>query len=150
MQIIKDRQLTENTWTFVDNDSPFSDGNISVTLNRWLSDKALLQQRSGGVGVRLASNDELGQLAADLSSIALIELDFSVFTDGRSFSQARLLRDQHGYQGEIRAVGKFMSDQVFYLSRVGVNAFEFAQAKEAELALAALNDFSVRYQVSTQ
>jgi uncharacterized protein (DUF934 family) len=42
-----------------------------------------------------------------------------------------------------------MPDQVFYLHRVGVNAFEFNSAKDIDLAMSAVNDFSVRYQPST-
>jgi uncharacterized protein (DUF934 family) len=39
-----------------------------------------------------------------------------------------------------------MSGQVFYLSRVGVNAFTIEKNEDVPAALAALNDFSVKYQ----
>jgi uncharacterized protein (DUF934 family) len=149
MPIIKDQQISENTWSFIADDTPVTDGNITVTLQRWLQDKAQLMQHTGKVGVRLAPGDLLATLADDLPSISLIELNFPAFTDGRCFSQARLLRSCYGYPGEIRAVGNYMADQVFYLHRVGVNAFEFNQIKDIELALLAINDFSVRYQPST-
>jgi uncharacterized protein (DUF934 family) len=149
MPIIKDQQISENTWQFVADDAPLADGDITVTLQRWTQDKTQLMQRSAKVGVRLAPVDLVDALSDDLSSISLIELNFPAFTDGRSFSQARLLRSRYSYQGEIRAVGNYMPDQVFYLHRVGVNAFEFNSAKDIDLAMSAVNDFSVRYQPST-
>ncbi|WKJ90848.1 DUF934 domain-containing protein [Methylomonas montana] len=150
MQIIKDQQLVENTWTFIADDCAFDDsGDITVTLARWLADKDQLLKRPGKTGVRLNPSNQIESLAADLANIALIELDFPMFGDGRLFSQARLLRNRDGYQGEIRAVGQYLPDQVFYLSRVGVNAFEFSNPDDINLALEAMNDFSVRYQAST-
>ena len=149
MPIIKDQQISENTWRFVADDAPLVDGDITVSVQRWTQDKAQLLQHRAKIGVRLAPADLVDALSDDLSSISLIELNFPAFTDGRSFSQARLLRSRYGYQGEIRAVGNYMADQVFYLHRVGVNAFEFNSAKDIDLAMSAVNDFSVRYQPST-
>ncbi|OQW73355.1 MAG: oxidoreductase [Proteobacteria bacterium ST_bin11] len=150
MQIIKDRELVENTWSFIGDDSPLPEsGDITVTLLRWLADKEQLLKRSGKNGVRLKPADQIAPLADDLSTISLIELDFPIFGDGRLFSQARLLRSRDGYKGEIRAVGDYLPDQVFYLARVGVNAFQFAEQNQIEEALAAMNNFSVRYQAST-
>lgn len=150
MQIIKNQQLVENTWAFVADDVPFGDsGDITVSLNRWLIDKEQLFKRSGKTGIRLNPGDQIGPIVADLSKIDMIELSFPMFGDGRLFSQARLLRSRDGYQGEIRAVGNYLPDQVFYLSRVGVNSFEFANPDHIKFGLAAMNDFSVRYQAST-
>ncbi|PPD33437.1 MAG: oxidoreductase [Methylomonas sp.] len=149
MQIIKDQQLSENTWRFIADDAPLTNGNITVSLQRWTQDKAQLLQHGANIGVRLAPADLVETLADDLSAISLIELNFPAFNDGRCFSQARLLRGHYGYQGEIRAVGNYMADQVFYLHRVGVNAFEFSNPQHLDLALSAINDFSVRYQPST-
>jgi len=150
MQIIKDRQLVENTWTFVADDSPLPEnGDITVTLARWLADKEQLIKRSSQTGVRLIPSDQIEPLTNDLSKIGVIELNFPIFGDGRLFSQARLLRSRDGYQGEIRAVGDYLPDQVFYLARVGVNAFEFSDPNHIQEALAAMNNFSVRYQAST-
>ncbi|CAG1020633.1 DUF934 domain-containing protein [Methylomonas sp. LL1] len=149
MPIIKNQQISENTWTFVADESPLTSGDITVSLKRWTENKDQLLEHAGAIGVRLAPNESVELLADDLSSISLVELEFPVFTDGRSFSQARLLRDRFGYQGEIRAVGNFLTDQVFYLRRVGVDAFDINQPRDIELALAALNDFSVKYQASS-
>lgn len=150
MQIIKDQQLVENTWIFIPDDSPLPEnGDVTVTLPRWLADRDQLLKRSGKSGVRLNPADPTEPLTDDLSNIGVIELNFPIFGDGRLFSQARLLRSRDGYSGEIRAVGDFLPDQVFYLSRVGVNAFEFANPEHIKLALEAIDGFSVRYQTSS-
>lgn len=148
MQIIKDHQLIDNTWQFISDDIDLpSSGNITVSLNRWNQEHASLLQHSEQVGIRLTSTDTTDDIH-NLAQASLIELDFPVFTDGRLFSHARLLRDKHNYSGEIRAVGHFLADQVFYLSRVGVNAFALAPEK-LHVGLNALNDFSVKYQSSS-
>lgn len=149
MQIIKDKQITDNAWTLVADDEALKNGDISVSLLRWKKDKEHILNHGGKIGIRLTSTDEVSELADDLDKISLIEIDFPVFTDGRGFSQARLLRDRYRFQGEIRATGNFIADQAFYLSRVGVNAFELKTDKELNTALTALNDFSVHYQISS-
>lgn len=149
MPIIKDQQILENTWTFVDDDAPMvSSGDITVSFNRWMDEKAALPQHSGKVGVRLSPADNVAALSDDLPFIKLIELNFPAFADGRTFSQTHLLRSRYSYQGEIRAIGNYMADQVFYLHRVGVDSFEFNNPKDMELALSAIKDFTVRYQAS--
>lgn len=151
MPIIKDQQITENTWTFVADETPLIYGDITVSLSRWNDDQQQLLKHSGKLGLRLTTSDDISTLTQkDLSKFSLIELTFEAFTDGRSFSQARLLRSQYGYQGEIRAVGNFMADQVFYLHRVGVTSFEITDKKQIEVALAAFRDFSFQYQKSTE
>lgn len=150
MQIIKDKQLVDNTWTFVDDDSEFGNsGDITVTLNRWESHKQQLAHRTGKTGIRLMPGDHTEELAGTLNGVELIELDFPIFSDGRPFSHARLLRSRLGYRGEIRAVGHFLPDQIFYLARVGVNGFELENQDQIPLALSCMNDFTVRYQASS-
>ncbi|MCX7101740.1 MAG: DUF934 domain-containing protein [Methylobacter sp.] len=148
MQIIKDRQIIDDNWTFVSNDAELEAGNISVSLTRWKNDKQQLLNSKDNIGVRIGPSDSVDDIGADLNDISLIELDFPVFTDGRLFSHAWLLRGRYNYQGEIRATGHFMPDQIFYLSRVGVNAFNLENTQDLPVALATLNDFTVNYQKS--
>jgi uncharacterized protein (DUF934 family) len=151
MQIIKDKQLlADNNWSFVADDSELSSaGDITVTVERWKAEKPALLARNGKTGLRLKPVDKVTELAGDLAGVELIELDFPAFGDGRLFSFAQLLRSQLAYQGEIRAVGNYIPDQVFYLSRVGVNAFQVDNEQQIPLVLSSLDDFSVKYQAST-
>lgn len=148
MPVIKNQQVSENTWSFVADDQPLPpQGNITVSLARWQKEQSQLQQHNGEIGIRLQPADQLDGFAS--GKVNLVELNFPAFADGRLFSLARLLRDQYGYGGEIRATGNYLADQVFYLHRVGVDAFEFAEDKDIQVALAAVNDFSVSYQPSS-
>ncbi len=147
MQIIKDKTLINNEWTFVSDDDIVSDsGNITVSLSRWIDQQNQLRGRSGKTGIRLTPSDDTGKLAAILSGIELIELYFPNFGDGRHFSHARLLRNRLGFQGEIRAVGNFLPDQIYFMSRVGINAFQLDDHHSNEDATNYLDDFSVNYQ----
>jgi hypothetical protein len=44
-------------------------------------------------------------------------LDFPKYTDGRAYSQARLLRERLGYRGELRATGNVLRDQLLFMRR---------------------------------
>lgn len=117
-----------------------------VSLQRYL---ALRQEGSiepGSLGVWLNDEQMAEDVAELLDEVALIALHFPKFADGRSFSKARLLRDRFGYQGEIRALGDFLPDQIDYLARCGVDAFACRNEQEAATALLMLDSFSIHYQ----
>jgi uncharacterized protein (DUF934 family) len=98
------------------------------------------------LGVLLRGDEAPDALLPDLARVPVIAIQFPRFADGRGYSLARILRCRHGYRGELRAVGDVLRDQVFYMSRVGFDAFELRADQDAEAALAALHDFSERYQ----
>jgi uncharacterized protein (DUF934 family) len=148
MQIIKDQQIIENTWQYIADNDELTTGDISVSFARWQADKQQLMARDGKLGIRMSSIDNVDELSNDLEKLQLIELDFPDFADGRLFSQAWLLRGRYHYQGEIRAIGYYIPDQVFYLARVGVNAFSPKVAEELPYIINKLKDFTVNYQNS--
>ena len=150
MKIIKDKQIVEDSWVHLADETTLSSGNITVSLTRWKQEQTTLSNYNGDIGIRLTPDDTLDDISTDLNNIPLIALEFPAFTDGRSFSHARLLRERYQFTGEIRAIGNYMLDQVFYLMRVGVNAFELTNTKELNVALNSMSDFSVRYQESIQ
>jgi len=149
MKIIKDKQIIEDSWLHIADDAEIADGNITVSLSRWQQQAPGLTSHKGAIGIRLAPSDTVEDLADALQKISLIALEFPAFTDGRSFTQARLLRSRYGFDGEIRAIGYYMPDQVFYLYRVGVNSFQLETPEQTDVALSAMNDFTVNYQTST-
>lgn len=149
MKIIKDKKIKEDRWLHIADDDQIVAGDITVSLARWQREASELESHEGDIGVRLAPADLVEDIADALQKFDLIALEFPAFTDGRSFSQARLLRSRYGFNGEIRAIGSFMPDQVFYLSRVGVNSFQMENDKEINTALSVINDFTVNYQSST-
>ena len=148
MQIVKDKKIIDDTWNYVADDAELVNGNITISLARWNQDHQQLLAHEGKLGLRITPNDTVDEMAANLDRIDLIELEFPDFADGRLFSHAWYLRSRFGYQGEIRATGHFMPDQVFYLSRVGVNAFAPEKVEYLPFVLTNLNDFTVEYQNS--
>jgi uncharacterized protein (DUF934 family) len=73
--------------------------------------------------VRIEPGDEMRDLLPHLDRIALVEVNFPAFTGGRGYSAARILRE-HGYKGELRAVGDVLVDQLAFMRRCGFDAFQ--------------------------
>lgn len=155
-QLIKDRAIIEDNWQLLlaatDGAQPEipASGAIIVPLKTWQEYKQALLQRQEAVGVWLAADEEPEALVADMKQLPLIAIDFPVFTDGRGFTSARLLRERFAFGGEIRAIGDVFRDQLWYMSRCGFNAFAVKEGKSLEDALQGLNDFSEAYQVSVE
>lgn len=141
-RLIRNGEIVTDSWMPANPDiaSP-NDGQI-CTLEQWL----LLPDRSGSA-VQLEPGQEPDALFESLGEIQLIVINFPVFTDGRGFSYARSLRE-HGYTGELRAVGNFIRDQLTYLRRCGFNAFQMADESGLEEALGSLADFTEFYQAA--
>ena len=97
MNIIKDKQITTNNWIHIADTALPASGDITLALNRWKDEKSSIALYDGKIGIRLAPSDSIEDIANDLKDLALIALEFTVFTDGRSFSQARILRDKYQY-----------------------------------------------------
>ncbi|MAX53039.1 MAG: oxidoreductase [Methylophaga sp.] len=148
MQIIKDREIIEDNWTHLDDDSDLIAGNITVSLARWQEQHETLVEHEGELGLRLSGDDPLEEVVPDLIHFSLIVLVFPAFTDGRCYSFARLLRERYGFKAEIRAQGDVLYDQLFYMSQCGINSFELANPNRIDKALKAFDDFSESYQAT--
>ena len=128
-------------------------GKIVVPLTIWQVRKQELTARAARseVGVWLESFELLEDLlasVADINSLPLIAIHFPRFVDGRGFSLAALLRTRHGYKNELRAIGDVLRDQLFFMHRIGFDAYAIRADRSAEDALASLRDFSSPYQGS--
>lgn len=97
-------------------------------------------------GVSLANTANVASLAEDLPRLALLVLQFPKWTDGRAYSQAKLLRDRHHYAGELRASGDVLVDMVPLLQRTGFSSAQLRADQKLESALRALRFFSAHYQ----
>jgi uncharacterized protein (DUF934 family) len=158
MRIIRDRQIVADDWTLIpagESGAPVTlpaSGKLIVPLRLWQARREELLSRASGqnapLGVWLDSNEDAAVLAVDLHRLAVIAVNFPRFADGRGYSTAFLLRSRYGYQGELRAIGDVLRDQLFYLQRVGFNAFALRADRDVGDALQALKDFSETYQAS--
>jgi uncharacterized protein (DUF934 family) len=147
MSLLKAGRLVEDTWTAVTDDAavPVA-GPLLVSLARWEKEREALRARNGAVGVRLPNSAAVEEIADDLDRIELIALHFPKFNDGRAFSQARQLRERHGFKGELRATGQVLRDQLIFMARCGFDAFEVAKGEPVAAWEAALAEFTVFYQ----
>lgn len=100
------------------------------------------------VGVLLSPEDDPYELRTDLHRLGAIAIRFPVFTDGRGYSAARLLRQQLGYRGPLMAVGDVLRDQLLLLERCGFDTFWLREDQNVIDALAAFDDFSDAYQAA--
>jgi uncharacterized protein (DUF934 family) len=105
----------------------------AVTLDAFLG-------QSNATAVRLESGEDARALLPHLDRLALIEIAFPTFRDGRGYSAARILREA-GYEGELRAQGDVLLDQVIDYRRCGFDAL----ASERELDPAAIEEALSRF-----
>jgi uncharacterized protein (DUF934 family) len=153
-EIIQQQTIVANHWALLrleEGDDAASinvpEGLVIVPFAVWQAQRADLAQRAQ-LGVWLASSAQATDVAADLSHFAVIAIDFPKFSDGRGFSIAYNLRRRLGYTGEVRAIGDVLRDQLFYMKRVGFDAFEVRADKDIQDALKGLSVFSETYQDS--
>lgn len=92
--------------------------------------------------------DDLAAVAERLAGLRVVAVTFPKFGDGRGYSIGRLLRERHGYKGELRAVGEVARDHLQLLAQCGFDAFELRAGEDVEDALAAFDDLSDAYQAS--
>ncbi len=152
-QVIKERRLVADYWVYAGKDEPAGDGTvahrIALPLADYLATRADAAALLAAAGVWLAPTDDVETLLPWLSDLRLIAVDFPTTGDGRGYTQGRLLRDRHGYKGELRAIGAVRVDQTYFLARWGFDAFELAAGESVDVAIAQLERFSVAYQDST-
>jgi uncharacterized protein (DUF934 family) len=151
MVLIKNKQVvSDDPWTYVADDQPVpATGDVLVGFTRYDRDDTDYAARKGRLGLRIDPEDDLLQVVTHLPKVALVAVNFPKFGDGRGYTKARLLRERFNYEGELRAVGEVLSDQLFYMLRCGFDAFELVSGKDVHEALHALEGFSVRYQAAT-
>lgn len=148
MQIIKDRKIVEDKCVHLEDEAAIVSGLFTVSFARWQAERDILKDHQSGLGLRLMGEDALEEIVADLAHFSLIVLNFPAFTDGRCYSFARLLRDRYGYEGEIRAQGDILHDQLFYMTQCGINSFEMFNSNNLTGAMVAFDDFSESYQTT--
>lgn len=130
-----------------DEDAVPDSGDVILSLARFEAEgDALLSSNSRRVGVRVESDQEVEVLAYDLPRIAVVALAFPKFRDGRAYTSARLLRERFKYEGQIRAVGDVLQEQVGFMVRCGFDAFEPSDGATPEVLTKAANRFRHVYQ----
>jgi uncharacterized protein (DUF934 family) len=156
-QLIKNRSAQADTWLtlqLAEGETPetvtLPAGDVIFPLAVWQARKAEIISCHKRIGLLLQPDERVEDIAGDLDYFIVIAVNFPKFVDGRGYSTASLLRQRYHYQGELRAVGDVLHDQLFYMQRVGFDSYALKEGKDAVYALAAaFSVFSDGYQAST-
>jgi uncharacterized protein (DUF934 family) len=147
MPLVRSGKITGDAFVQLADDAEIAgDGAVLVSAARFLADPEALSCRAGKTGVIWPNNRDVDDLVPWLDRLAVVALVFPTFRDGRAYSQARLLRERHGYRGELRATGQVLRDQFLFMLRAGFDAFEVKKEADAEAFANTVKRYSVFYQ----
>lgn len=147
MPLVKKGAITADAYVHVGDEAEIpADGAALIPVARFLADPDALVGRNSPTGVIWPNNRDLDELVPYLDRLSVVALVFPTFRDGRAYSQARLLRERHGYKGELRATGQVLRDQFVLMLRAGFDAFEVKKDADAEAFAATVKRYTVFYQ----
>jgi len=109
---------------------------LLVPLAAFLAEPHRFLAHEGPLGVQVGSGESVAELEPHLSKLSMIALAFPKFSDGRSYSAARLLRERLGFKGGLRAIGDVLHDQIPLMRRCGIESFEVSHAPTRTALLA--------------
>lgn len=153
MPLIKDGKSVPHDWSFAgENGDKIVAGDVVIDLMALIAEGEAAFERSARLGVALPNDADLGLIAARLSQIDLITIEFPSFADGRGFSLAHELCKTHGFKGELWAYGHLIPDQYVYARSCGFDAVFISQERFASQGAAgwveAAGAMNLRYQAS--
>lgn len=149
-RLIRDNRVVDDQWTQLPAGAelPGSTNKLLVAAGDWPQlRQRLLQGDSAGVWVD--GDGAIDDIIDDLDNIEVLAINFPVFSDGRGYSLARLVRQRYQFKGELRAIGDVLPDQLYYLRRCGFDTFALRADRDPEKALESLNPFSESYQAAS-
>jgi uncharacterized protein (DUF934 family) len=148
-RVLRRREIVADDWRHFE-EEPAAAGDAAgliVSLQELRAHPQAWSAHPGPFGVRIAPADKVEDLAADLPRLALIAVEFPSPTEGRGYTQGRLLRGRFGFTGELRAVGAAVKrDLIFALARCGFDAFEVAPGEDLAACVDAYSRYTVAYQ----
>jgi uncharacterized protein (DUF934 family) len=147
MPLVENGEIVADRFARIVDDAPVPTyGAVLIPAERFLADAEALSARDAEVGVLWPNNRDIDELAPYLDKLALVALVFPKFQDGRAYSQARILRERHGYRGKLRATGQVLRDQFLFMQRAGFDSFEVKKEADAKVFGAVSKRYSVFYQ----
>ena len=156
-QLIKHGTAAVDTWKtleIAEGETPESvalpTGDVIFPFAVWQARKTEIISCHKRIGLLIQPDERIEDVAADIDYFVVIAVNFPKFVDGRGYSTASLLRQRYKYQGELRAVGDVLHDQLFYMQRVGFDSYALKDGKNVSVAIeAGFSPFSDAYQAST-
>ena len=146
-RLLRDGRLVEDDWVYAAEAADNPTAPLIVPFEQWQAERDSWLARGVQLGVLLSPAHKVEHLAPDLSRLTLVGSQFTGPSEGRGYTQARQLREQYKFSGELRATGYVRRDQLFFMARCGFNSFELPDS-DIQDALTALSTFSAAYQPS--
>lgn len=146
-RLLRNAQIIVDEWRYVEEAAADPAAPLIVSLVQWQLQPDTWLTRGTPLGLVLSPAHRVEQLAPDLKYFALVAAEFPGPSEGRGYTQARLLREQLNFKGELRATGYVRRDQLFFLARCGFNSFELPDS-DIEQASTAFSTFTAAYQPS--
>ena len=133
--VVGGRECTDAWEHLAVGDAP-GDRGFTVGIVRWWAERRDLLAHADctgcSLGVRLAIDSDPGTLAEDVGRFSLIVIEIPDSSDGRFFSVAARVREHLRYGGELRVTGDVAPDQIAFMQRCGINAFELGDGVDIE------------------
>ena len=154
--LIKNGRVINDDWRILDKSSGLdalsnsTKKSVIVPLNFWKLYRREAEAYSGNIAIWLDSDELISDIKHQIGEFSVIALNFPVFSDGRSYTNARELRQSLNYKGEIRAIGDVLRDQIFYMSRCGFDSFQLRPDQDPSACIDALQDFQESYQSTSE
>lgn len=146
-------ELIDNKWqSLSDEQAPFAHAIIPFKRFQQEQQTFIEEAQKQPLGIEFEPDDnpkELESWAEYLHLFKCIQIQFPVFTDGRGYSSAALLRERFNYQGELIAVGDVLLDQLFYMQRCGFSHFLLREDQNLSHLEFYLQTFSHNYQADS-
>ncbi len=147
--LINQSVVTDDKWVRVDADTlaQHPDAAIIVPFELFAAEQDSLLAGDRPLAVQINGDQDFELVLANLERLSLVVIEFPVFTDGRGFSFARILR-RKGFSGEIRATGDVSHDRLEYMTRCGFDAFEIQDERFTGETCSVFGEITVHYQGS--
>jgi uncharacterized protein (DUF934 family) len=148
-RVLRQREIVADDWRHLAESSAesMSEESLIVPLATLRAHPSAWTSRRGRLGVQIAPADKVEDVALELARLALVAVEFPLPSEGRGYTQGRLLRERFGFTGELRAVGAAVKrDIIFTLARCGFDTFEVAPGEDLQAAARALDRYTVAYQ----
>jgi len=148
MPLLKHGKPATDVWTAVTDPDNLPDDDHLILDGAALIERGGLPEGEAGTqwGVAWPNNRPVAELAPYLDRLSLVVLSFPTFKDGRAYSQARLLREQYDFGGEIRAAGQVLQDQFAFMVRSGFDALQVTREADVDAYDRAVAAIPVVYQ----
>ena len=144
-RVLRRHEFVDDDWVTLGELPPAEGSAVIVPFARFREQAQTWRAWKGRLGVRLSPADKVEDLAPDLAQLSLVALEFTGPGEGRGYSQAKLLRKRYKFAGELRAVGHVKQDQLYLMTRCGIDSFVLSPTEKPEEALATLQRFKVAY-----